>query len=289
MQLDLEQLRTLKAVVEHGHARRGRGRAARHAVGGQPAPEGARERDRRPGAARAQPSPRGRPRPARRCCGSPARSSCSPPTRAAELAGDAAPPRLGVAVNADSMATWFLPAIAPLAGEVAVECHREDEDQHGAAAQERPVVAAITVYPDAGRGLHRRRGSARCATGRWPRRPSRRAGSPTARRREALAARADDGLRPRRLAPARLPAAARARRDPPQTMVPSSTDFVRAIGLGLGWGMVADLQRPDGAGARRARAGRGARRRSCTSSAGACARRASTASPRRSSPAPASG
>jgi LysR family transcriptional regulator (chromosome initiation inhibitor) len=34
--------------------------------------------------------------------------------------------------------------------------------------------------------------------------------------------------------------------DPPQTMVPSSPDFVAAIGLGLGWGMVADLQRPDG-------------------------------------------
>jgi LysR family transcriptional regulator (chromosome initiation inhibitor) len=28
-------------------------------------------------------------------------------------------------------------------------------------------------------------------------------------------------------------------------MVPSSTDFVRAIALGLGWGMVADLQRAD--------------------------------------------
>jgi LysR family transcriptional regulator (chromosome initiation inhibitor) len=31
--------------------------------------------------------------------------------------------------------------------------------------------------------------------------------------------------------------------DPPQTMVPSSSDFVAAIGLGLGWGMVAELQR----------------------------------------------
>jgi LysR family transcriptional regulator (chromosome initiation inhibitor) len=30
--------------------------------------------------------------------------------------------------------------------------------------------------------------------------------------------------------------------DPPQTMVPSSPDFVAAIALGLGWGMVADLQ-----------------------------------------------
>jgi len=33
---------------------------------------------------------------------------------------------------------------------------------------------------------------------------------------------------------------------PPQTMVPSSTDFVQAIALGMGWGMVPDLQRPAG-------------------------------------------
>ena len=35
--------------------------------------------------------------------------------------------------------------------------------------------------------------------------------------------------------------------DPPQTMVPSSTDFVLAIALGMGWGMVPDLQRSAGA------------------------------------------
>jgi len=31
--------------------------------------------------------------------------------------------------------------------------------------------------------------------------------------------------------------------DPPQMMVPSSSDFVKAIELGMGWGMVPDLQR----------------------------------------------
>ena len=30
---------------------------------------------------------------------------------------------------------------------------------------------------------------------------------------------------------------------PPETMVPSSADFVQAIALGMGWGMVPDLQR----------------------------------------------
>src|SRR6185436_10318911 len=37
----------------------------------------------------------------------------------AELERTGELPRLAVAVNADSMATWFLPAIAPLAGEIA--------------------------------------------------------------------------------------------------------------------------------------------------------------------------
>ncbi len=34
--------------------------------------------------------------------------------------------------------------------------------------------------------------------------------------------------------------------DPPQHFVPSSADFVDAVRLGLGWGMVPDLQRLPG-------------------------------------------
>ena len=73
----------------------------------------------------------------------------------------------------------------------------------------------------------------------------------------------DDALQTDYLQP-RAPGAA-----PPQTMVPSSADFVQAIGLGLGWGMVADLQRPAGPSWSSSSRGRSATSR-CTCSAGGC-------------------
>src|SRR5215213_3281290 len=37
-------------------------------------------------------------------------------------------PTLPIAVNADSMATWVLPALAPLAGDVCFDLYREDQE-----------------------------------------------------------------------------------------------------------------------------------------------------------------
>jgi LysR family transcriptional regulator (chromosome initiation inhibitor) len=163
----------------------------------------------------------------------------------AELGSSDEPASLGVAVNADSMATWFLPAIAPLAGEVAVECHREDEANTARLLRTGAVVAAITVDANpvagctvTGLGVMRYRPMASPAfAARW---------FPDGPTPDALAHAPmmvfdrDDQLQHEYLH-ARAPDA-----DPPQTLVPSSTDFVAAIGLGLGWGMVADLQRPTG-------------------------------------------
>jgi LysR family transcriptional regulator, chromosome initiation inhibitor len=163
---------------------------------------------------------------------------------AAEIAGEAAagPAALGVAVNADSLATWFLPAIAPLAGEVAVLLHREDEANTAQLLRAGTVVAAITVDPAPVAGC------AVTALGAMRYRPMAAPGFaarwlPDGPTPEALARAPvlvfdrDDPLQHDYLA-ARAPGA-----DPPRTMVPSSSDFVAAIGLGLGWGMVADLQR----------------------------------------------
>ena len=242
MQPDLEQLRTLKAVVEHGTLD-----AAASALHVTPSAVSQRLKALETAAGqvllvRSRPA---RPTGAGEAVLRLARQvELLAADTAAELAGDAAPPRLGVAVNADSLATWFLPAIAPLAGEVAVECHREDEANTARLLKTGSVVAAITVYPDPVAGcIVRRLGAMRY-------RPM---ASPSFRARwfpdgptpEALATAPmmvfdrDDSLQHDYLA-AHAPGAA-----PPQTMVPSSTDFVRAIGLGLGWGMVADLQRPD--------------------------------------------
>src|SRR5215218_6453985 len=70
---------------------------------------------------------------------------------ARELGDDSAGdrlPRLPIAVNADSLATWVLPALAPLAAEHTFELHREDQERTGALLRGGAVMAAITAEAD---------------------------------------------------------------------------------------------------------------------------------------------
>jgi LysR family transcriptional regulator, chromosome initiation inhibitor len=240
MQLDLEQLRTLRAVVEQGTLD-----AAATALHVTPSAVSQRLKALETAAgqvllvrskpARATPAGETVLRMARQV-------ELLAADTSAELARTGEPPRLAVAVNADSMATWFLPAIAPLTGEVAIELHREDEANTVRLLRAGTVVAAITydAAPVSGctvtpLGTMRYRPMASKAFARrWL--PD----GPTA---GALAAAPmmvfdlDDALQTEYLL-SRSPGA-----DPPQTMVPSSSDFVKAIELGMGWGMVPDLQR----------------------------------------------
>ena len=50
---------------------------------------------------------------------------------------------LPVAVNADSMATWVLPALAPLAGDVCLDLYREDQEHTSALLRAGTVMAAV--------------------------------------------------------------------------------------------------------------------------------------------------
>ena len=118
-------------------------------------------------------------------CGSPSRGGGAAPGPAGRAAGRrharrarrrtaaARAQTLPIAVNADSLATWVLPALAPLAGEVRFDLHREDEEH---------TAALLRAGHGRGRG-HRRA------------RPGRRAARP---RRWAYALPADGvaGLRP---------------------------------------------------------------------------------------------
>src|SRR5439155_4032659 len=54
--------------------------------------------------------------------------------------------RLSIAVNADSLATWFLPALTrvPQSPPVCFELHREDETHTAALLREGQVMAAVT-------------------------------------------------------------------------------------------------------------------------------------------------
>jgi LysR family transcriptional regulator, chromosome initiation inhibitor len=149
---------------------------------------------------------------------------------------------LPIAVNADSMATWVLPALAPLAGEYCFDLHREDQEHTSALLRAGTVMAAVTAEaaPVPGctstrlGGMRYRPMATPAFVGRWfPEGPT-----PEALARAPVVTfdRKDD-LQHRFL---RQGGAGDAR--PPAHYVPASADFVASVGLGLGWGMVPDLQ-----------------------------------------------
>jgi LysR family transcriptional regulator (chromosome initiation inhibitor) len=149
---------------------------------------------------------------------------------------------LPIAINADSLGTWVLPALAPLGDAVCFDIHRDDEEHTAALLRSGAVVAAITTDPDPVAGCS----VTRLGTMRY--RPM--ASAPFARRwlpegptAQALADapvvvfdRKDD-LQHRYLRE-RLPGTTR----PPAHYVPSTADFLTAVRLGMGWGMLSDLQ-----------------------------------------------
>lgn len=161
---------------------------------------------------------------------------------AVELGTADGPTTLSVAVSADALATWVLPALAPLAAEIRFHLLREDEAWTSELLRGGAAVAAITAEsrPVAGcvvtpLGAMRYRPMASPAFAeRWfPDGPT---PATLARAPVVVFDRVDrlqhDWLRRRAGVDA----------DPPSHMVPSTADFARAVALGLGWGMVLELQ-----------------------------------------------
>ena len=165
---------------------------------------------------------------------------------ARELGGEASPDRvltLPIAVNADSMATWVLPALAPLAGEMSFDLHREDQEHTSALLRAGTVMAAVTADADPVPG---------CTSTRLGAMRYRPMASPGFARRWF-----PEGPTPGALV--RAPVVVFDRKDdlphrdlharagtdvaPPTHYVPASADYVAAVALGVGWGMVPDLQR----------------------------------------------
>lgn len=149
-----------------------------------------------------------------------------------------------LAVNADSLATWFLPPLARVAERRAVvfDLHRDDQDFTAGLLESGTVMAAVTSReaPVAGcrvRPLGVLRYEAVATTSfaaRWF------ASGVDA---TALSAapvvdfdRRDD-LQTQWLARRGVPAAA-----PPRHRVPASQDFATAVQLGLGWGLLPGFQ-----------------------------------------------
>lgn len=149
-------------------------------------------------------------------------------------------PLLPIAVNADSLGTWVLPALAPLASQVRFDIRREDEERTSLLLRDGTVVAAATAQAAAVPGC---RSVALGAMRYRPRATTSflRTWFPDGVTPDALVAAPtvlfdrDDDLQHGWLR------ARGAVGQPPCHYVPSTADHEQAIRLGLGWGMVPDF------------------------------------------------
>jgi LysR family transcriptional regulator, chromosome initiation inhibitor len=155
-----------------------------------------------------------------------------------DLGEDTGPPTVPIAVNADSLATWVLPALASVSHVAAFDLRREDQAHTADLLRAGTVMAAITSQAEPVQG---------CRSTRLGRMRYRPVAAPTFAERWFA-----DGVNGQTLAVA--PVVVFDRKDhlqddyvrkvtrrqlsPPRHHVPSSGDFARAVRLGLGWGML---------------------------------------------------
>lgn len=161
----------------------------------------------------------------------------------AQLGADGRAPVVPLAVTADSLATWLLPALAQVP-DVAFDLRRVDSERAVDLLLNGVVMAAITSSPDAVQGcsatpLGRMR-YVPVATPQFVDRwfadgltPSSLGAAPT------ISYDRDDDLQDVILRARRRGAGVTL---PPRHFVPGSHDFVEAVRLGMGWGMVPELQ-----------------------------------------------
>jgi LysR family transcriptional regulator (chromosome initiation inhibitor) len=150
--------------------------------------------------------------------------------------------RMPIAVNADSLATWILPALAGLSSSMTFDLYREDQGHTTTLLREGTVMAAITAVAEPVQGC------SSTPLGAMRYRPM---ASPAFAERWFAHGVTGEAL-------GRAPVVVFDRRDelqadylrsktkgvvaPPKHFVPASADFVVAVQQGFGWGMVPDLQ-----------------------------------------------
>jgi LysR family transcriptional regulator (chromosome initiation inhibitor) len=154
-------------------------------------------------------------------------------------------PTVPLSVNADSLATWVLPALASVAEQASFDLRREDQAHTTELLRAGAVMAAITSEAAPVQG---------CRSTRLGRMRYRPVASP------AFAARwLADGVDAEAIAVAPVVVfdrkdrlqddyarkVTRRRIRPPRHHVPSSADYAEAVRLGLGWGMLPRQQYDD--------------------------------------------
>ncbi|WP_206447108.1 LysR family transcriptional regulator ArgP [Agrococcus sp. KRD186] len=148
-------------------------------------------------------------------------------------------PRIPLAVNADSLITWFMPALATVVAQLPAtfELHREDEERTAQLLQDGTVMAAVTAQREPVSGcVATPLGSMRYVpiaergfAARW---------FPEGLTRTALEAAplvdfdAHDTLQ------SRFAGRHGARDRAPRHIISASAEFAQAIRMGLGWGML---------------------------------------------------
>ena len=152
------------------------------------------------------------------------------------------PVRIPIAVNADSLETWAMPALGRGPAGVCFEIHREDEEHTTRLLRDGTVMAAITSTAHPVQGCRvRRLGTMRYRPMATP--EFARAWFPDGATARAFAQapvvmfdRKDD-LQDRLMR-------RRTRRpvDPPRHYIPATSGYAEAVRLGMGWGLLPDLQ-----------------------------------------------
>ena len=147
-----------------------------------------------------------------------------------------------MAVNDDSMSTWFPAAVADLPPDVLLDLRREDQELSAGLLRDGTVMAAVTADPRAVQGCRvRRLGAMRYLAVAAPHRRDRWFGDGLTAEAFAtaplLAFNREDGLQER------FVAAVVGRRTvtPMVHYVPSQSAFVGLVEAGLGWGMVPEV------------------------------------------------
>jgi len=151
---------------------------------------------------------------------------------------DDRPADLAVAVNADSLATWFRPVVADVAewGDVALRLRVEDEGHSHDLLRRGDVVGAVTSDPRPVQGCSvTPLGSMRYLAVASPALLARFDGRPDWARMPVVVFNAKDRLQHAELE-------RRGATPPVVHEVPSSDDFRAAIESGLGWGMLPQAQ-----------------------------------------------
>ncbi|MET8979588.1 LysR family transcriptional regulator ArgP [Streptomyces sp. NPDC004539] len=158
------------------------------------------------------------------------------------MSGEGEATRVSVAVNADSLATWFLPALAgvPQEPRLYFELHREDETRTAQLLREGLVMAAVTASAEAVTGcVVRRLGTMRYLACAGPEFAARHLTDPLPEslpRAPVMVFDRRDGLQDtfvRRLGAGGASGVRHA--------VPSSEGFRDSVVAGLGWGMIPEV------------------------------------------------